>query len=59
MHDTILDKSMFVFKCFDDHLLRLAQKDLPIAVTKSILKDALCGIAELHDQNIVHTGCGD
>lgn len=54
--DTIPDKSMFVFEYFDDHLLRLAQKDLPIAVIKRILKDALRGIAELHDQDIVHTG---
>lgn len=54
--DTIPEKSMFVFQYFDDHLLRLAQKDLPIAVTKRILKDALRGIAELHDQDIVHTG---
>jgi len=54
--DAIPEKSMFVFQYFDDHLLRLAQKDLPIAVTKQILKDALRGIAELHDQDIVHTG---
>ncbi|KAH7076258.1 kinase-like domain-containing protein [Paraphoma chrysanthemicola] len=53
--DAIPEKSMFVFEYFDDHLLRLAQKDLPIAVTKQILKDALRGIAELHDQDTVHT----
>ncbi|GIK05575.1 hypothetical protein Aspvir_009688 [Aspergillus viridinutans] len=53
--DTILKKSMFVFEYFADHLLRLAQKDLPLKVTKRILKDALYGIAELHDQDIVHT----
>lgn len=47
---------MFVFQYFDDHLLRLAQKDLPIVVTKRILKDALRGIAELHDLDVVHTG---
>lgn len=47
---------MFVFQYFADHLLSLAQKDLPLAVTKQILKDALRGIAELHDQDIVHTG---
>ena len=54
--DAIPEKSMFVFQYFDGHLLRLALKDLPIAVTKQILKDALRGIAELHDQDIVHTG---
>jgi hypothetical protein len=49
-------KSMFIFQYFDDYLLRLAQKDLPITVTKRILKDALRGIAENHDHDIVHTG---
>ena len=47
---------MFVFQYFAGHLLRLVQKDLPLAVTKRILKDVLRGIAELHDQDIVHTG---
>ncbi|KAF2732067.1 kinase-like protein [Polyplosphaeria fusca] len=55
VNDTIPEKSMFVFRYFADHLLRLVQKDLPLAVTKRILKDALRGIAELHDQDIVHT----
>ncbi|KMP04291.1 hypothetical protein CIRG_03982 [Coccidioides immitis RMSCC 2394] len=54
--DTIPKKSMFVFEYFADHLLHLAQKDLPLEVTKRILRDALRGIAELHDQDIVHTG---
>ncbi|TPX24389.1 hypothetical protein DIZ76_013735 [Coccidioides immitis] len=53
--DTIPKKSMFVFEYFADHLLHLAQKDLPLEVTKRILRDALRGIAELHDQDIVHT----
>lgn len=52
--DTIPDKSMFVFKHFTDHLLTLAQKDIPLVVVKRILKDALTGLAELHDQDIVH-----
>lgn len=56
LQDTIPDKSMFVYKYLKDHLLSLAQKDLPLQVTKRILKDALRGLAELHHQNIVHTG---
>ena len=56
IEDIILDKSMFVFRYFSDNLLRLGQTDLPLAVTKRILKDALYGIAELHDRDIVHTG---
>ncbi|KAK2809389.1 hypothetical protein FQN50_003848 [Emmonsiellopsis sp. PD_5] len=53
--DTIPGASMFVFEYFADHLLNLTQKDLPSEVKKGILKDALRGIAELHDQDIVHT----
>ena len=55
-HDTIPNRSMFVYDYFKDHLLFLAQKDLPLRTTKRILKDALRGLAELHHQNIVHTG---
>lgn len=54
--DTVPEQSMFVFEYFTDHLLHLAQKDLPIETRKKILKDALQGIAELHDHDIVHTG---
>lgn len=54
--DAIPEKFMFVFQYFDDHLLTLARRDLSISMTKRILRDALCGIAELHDHNIVHTG---
>lgn len=54
--DTVPEQSMFVFEYFTDHLLHLAQKDLPTETRKKILKDALQGIAELHDHDIVHTG---
>ncbi|KAI0908438.1 kinase-like domain-containing protein [Ustulina deusta] len=37
------------------YLANLAQTDLPIQVTKRILKDALRGLAVLHDHDIVHT----
>ncbi|KAJ5952025.1 uncharacterized protein N7479_010438 [Penicillium vulpinum] len=53
--DTIPDKSMFVFEHFTGHLLTLAQKDLPLMLTKKVLKNVLTGLAELHDQDIVHT----
>ena len=56
LQDTIPDRSMFVYKYLKDHLLSLAQKDLPLLLTKRILKGALHGLAELHHQNIVHTG---
>ncbi|KAL2872746.1 putative calcium/calmodulin dependent protein kinase [Aspergillus lucknowensis] len=53
--DTIPDKSLFVFEHFTGHLLTLAQENLPLVVIKRILKSALTGLAELHDQDIVHT----
>lgn len=54
--DTIPEKSMFVFEYFADNLPHITQKDLLVEVLKRILKDALRGIAELHDRDIVHTG---
>jgi serine/threonine protein kinase len=54
--DVIPGNSMFVFEHFTGHLLQLAHKRLPILTTKNILKEALLGIAELHDQEIIHTG---
>ncbi|PSS07171.1 hypothetical protein M430DRAFT_23320 [Amorphotheca resinae ATCC 22711] len=54
-HDIIPEEATLVYHYFTDHLLSLAQKDLPLAVTKRILKDTLRGLAALHDQNIVHT----
>lgn len=57
--DTIPTRSMFVYKYLKDHLLSLAQKDLPLLLTKRILKDTLLGLAELHHENIVHTGQTD
>ncbi|EFR00767.1 serine/threonine protein kinase [Nannizzia gypsea CBS 118893] len=53
--DVLPGRSMFVFEYFTGHLLRIAQYDLPLEMTKRILKDALRGLAELHDRDIVHT----
>ncbi|KAI4126993.1 MAG: hypothetical protein LQ338_003448 [Usnochroma carphineum] len=55
LQDIIPDQSIFVFDYYTDHLLNVVQKDLPDAVIKRILHDALCGLATLHDHNIVHT----
>lgn len=50
---------MFVYRYLKDHLLSLAQKNLPLQLTKRILKDTLRGLAELHRHNIVHAGKSD
>lgn len=56
VQDTIPTCSLFVYPYFKDHLLDFAEKDLPLLLIKRILKDVLRGLAELHHQNIVHTG---
>jgi serine/threonine protein kinase len=56
LEDTAPNQSIFVFKYLNQNLLELAQKNLPIAVTKRILRDALRGLAALHDKDIVHNG---
>ncbi|KAM5453960.1 hypothetical protein MaudCBS49596_002585 [Microsporum audouinii] len=53
--DILPEKSMFVFEYFTGHLPHLVQDNMPLETTKKILKDALCGLAELHDRDIVHT----
>jgi hypothetical protein len=56
LEDTAPNHSIFIFKYLKEHLLGLAQKNLPIAITKKILKDALRGLAAMHDKDIVHNG---
>jgi hypothetical protein len=54
--DTVLEKSMFVYRYLSDHLLSFAQEEVPLTLTKRVLKDTLRGLAELHSQNFVHAG---
>ncbi|EEP79499.1 predicted protein [Uncinocarpus reesii 1704] len=56
LSDTVPEQSLFVYKYFTDHLLGLApQAELSVSTTKRILRDALRGIAALHERDIVHT----
>lgn len=43
------------FKQYRSNALSFARKELPISLTKRILRDILRRLAALHDQNIVHT----
>lgn len=56
LEDTAPNQSIFVFKYLKENLLGLMQKNVPKATTKKILKDALRGLAALHDKDIVHNG---
>jgi CRP-like cAMP-binding protein len=57
LEDTAEAYSMLVYPYLKDDLLKLcATRRLPLRSTKQILKDALCGIAELHAKDFVHTG---
>ena len=54
LEDTAPSQSIFVFKYLNENLLGLIQKNLPTAITKKILKDALRGLAAMHNLDIVH-----
>src|SRR5690348_15366674 len=54
--DAVPQHLLFVYEHLADDLLRLGQRDLPALVRRRILRDALTGLAELHDRGIVHTG---
>lgn len=56
MRDAIPEQSVIIYDYSTDHLLSLAQKEIPLLAMKRILRDTLRGIAELHDKNIVHAG---
>jgi hypothetical protein len=56
MKDTAPEQKLFVYQYLTDNVLQLAQRDLPTTVRKSILHDALIGLADLHKRDIIHTG---
>ncbi|KAH7359960.1 kinase-like domain-containing protein [Pyrenochaeta sp. MPI-SDFR-AT-0127] len=55
IEDVIPGKSMFVFKYFQSHFLGLVQQNLPLEVAGAALEQALLGIAEIHDKDIVNS----
>lgn len=55
--DTVPDHLLFVYNYCKDELLNLAgNENLSPAERKRILRDALAGLAALHDQGILHGG---
>lgn len=57
LHDVVPESGTLVFEYSSNHLLYLVEeRNLSSALKKSMLRDTLRGIAELHDKNYVHTG---
>jgi serine/threonine protein kinase len=53
--DTIPGESMFAYKYLQDHLLSFVLEELPLSMMKRVLRDALRGVAAMHEKGIVHT----
>lgn len=47
---------MFIYPFLDTNLQLVETKAIPPSVKKNILRDALTGLADLHDKGIYHTG---
>jgi serine/threonine protein kinase len=54
--DEIPEQRIFVYNYLKEDLLSLVRKRIPLHTTRHILRESLRGIAELHDQDIVHLG---
>ncbi|EFE29951.1 uncharacterized protein ARB_03292 [Trichophyton benhamiae CBS 112371] len=53
--DSMAERSMFVYRYLTADFLNLpVKKELPLDITKRVLRDALQGLAALHDNNIMH-----
>lgn len=54
--DRVPERRMFNFHFLDTNLLQFAQREVPLAQIKTILKQVLQGLAALHEQRVVHNG---
>ena len=54
--DSLPDRHIFVYPFLDTNLQLIETTKIAPAVKKKILRDALAGLADLHDKNIYHTG---
>ncbi|KAH7036016.1 serine/threonine protein kinase [Microdochium trichocladiopsis] len=52
--DTITGESAFVMPYMDDDLLQMAGNNLFKDVRKNVLRQALCGLRDLHDKDLAH-----
>lgn len=54
--DSIPERHIFVFPYLEKGLLHVDTTGLSPVAKKSIIRDALAGLADLHDKHIIHTG---
>jgi serine/threonine protein kinase len=54
--DSIHERHIFVYPFLDTNLQLLEIAAITPSVRKSILRDALAGLADLHDKGIYHSG---
>lgn len=54
VRDTIPGEKMFVNEYLRDDLLNFAWKEIPLTTQKRILRDALRGLAAMHEHDIAH-----
>jgi hypothetical protein len=54
--DTVRQLELFIYPFLSGDLLQLGQKALPEDARRDILQRALCGLAEIHDRDIIHNG---
>ncbi|KAK4244385.1 kinase-like domain-containing protein [Corynascus novoguineensis] len=53
--DSIPDRYMFIYPFLDTNLQLVETTAIPPSVKKNILRDALAGLADLHDKGVYHT----
>lgn len=54
--DSIPDRHMFVYPFLDTNLQLVETTAIAPSVKKNILRDALAGLADLHNKSVYHTG---
>jgi len=57
LSDIIEAQYLLVFESYQKHMFGLlCGRAMSVPARRRILRDVLCGLAELHEKNIVHTG---
>lgn len=54
--DTKASLELLIYPFLDAHLLEFAQKNLSASTRRDIVRDALQGLADMHDRGVIHNG---